>query len=89
MKIIQKHHINNRNESGAVMLSPYETNQLLTTKIKNIAFSSTNPIGYKFSKIDSVIVTDSFTSDVESPEIYISNVGPDEVRVQYSCIHYS
>ena len=88
MKIIRKNHINNRNESGVVLLAPYETNQLLTTKIKNIAFSSTNSVGYKFSKAGAITVTNSLNSDDIHPELYISNTSAGEVRVQYSCIHY-
>jgi hypothetical protein len=87
MKIIQKHHTNRRNETGVVIIYPQETNQLLVKDFKYIAFSSTEPIGYRFSKTEQLNFNSSFSIENNQETFFISNTSPNEIRVQYSCIH--
>ncbi len=88
MKIIEKHHIDRHNESGVIILFPQDTNILLVNDFKYIAFSSTESVGYKFLKNEPLIYGNSFSFEGKQETFYVSNTSRNEIRLQYSCIHY-
>ena len=85
MKFIEKHFSHGVNETGVVLLTKLDSNQLLCENVIYIHFNSSKPIEYKLQLTNENDINKQFTYRGEKTNFYISNPTEEDITVRYSC----